>query len=149
MEGADHMSTSSLRDNQKLMKEGLIRFSDDGSGPPHLLASRCSKCGKVYFPAKQFCTECMNEQMEEIALSNYATLYTRTVVYMGVKGFETPYILGWVDLPEKVRLVTQIDYDPQKASDLHPGQKLELVIGKLRSLADGTEIIGYKYRPVN
>jgi benzoylsuccinyl-CoA thiolase BbsA subunit len=86
--------------------------------------------------------------MEEIGLSNHATLYTRTVVHIGVKGFETPYILGWVDLPEQVRLVTQIDFDPQKASELHSGHKLELVIGKLRSLPDGTEIVGYKYRPV-
>jgi benzoylsuccinyl-CoA thiolase BbsA subunit len=90
----------------------------------------------------------MNERLEEIGLSNYGTLYTKTVVHMGVKGFETPYILGWVDLPEKIRLVTQIVYDPQKAADLVTGQKLELVIGKLRTLEDGTEIVGYKYRPI-
>jgi uncharacterized OB-fold protein len=142
------MQTNGLKDNQKVFREGLIQFPTGGDAPPHLLASRCSKCGKVYFPSKQFCAECMNEQMEEIGLSNRATLYTSTVVHIGVKGFETPYILGWVDLLEQVRLVTQIEFDPQRASELHAGQKLELVIGKLRSLPDGTEIVGYKYRPV-
>jgi len=142
------MQTNGLKQNQKLFREGLIRFPANDDGLPHLLASRCSECGKVYFPPKQFCAECMNEQMDEIGLSNQATLYTSTVVHIGVKGFETPYILGWVDLPEQVRLVTQIEFEPQRASELHSGQKLELVVGKLRSLPDGTEIVGYKYRPV-
>jgi benzoylsuccinyl-CoA thiolase BbsA subunit len=91
----------------------------------------------------------MNENMADTALSGEGTLYTNTVVHIGVKGFATPYVLGWVDIPEKIRLVAQIDCDPQKASELRSGQKLQLVIGKLRTMADGTEIVGYKYRPVD
>jgi len=142
------MPANRLRENQKIMREGLICFPEDETKPPYLLASRCTGCGKVYFPTKQFCPECMNEQMEEIGLSNRGTLYTSTVVHLGVKGFETPYILAWVDLPERIRLITQIEYDPKKASELRPGQVLELVIGKLRTLPDATEIVGYKYRPI-
>lgn len=148
MAGANQMSITRLKDNQRVFKDGLIRFPDDDKTSPYLLASRCPDCGKVYFPARQFCPGCVCEQLEEIGLSNYGTLYTRTVVYIGVKGFDPPYILGWVDLPEQVRLITQIDYDPQRASELVAGQKLELVIGKLRTLEDGTELVGYKYRPI-
>lgn len=142
------MSITKLAANQKVFKEGLIAFPEDGRSSPYLLASRCKQCGKIYFPRKQFCPECMNETMEETALSSEGRLYTSTVVHIGMKGFATPYILGWVDIPGQTRLATQIEYDPAKASELQPGQKLELVIGKVRTLEDGTEIVGYKYKPV-
>ena len=41
-------------------------------------------------------------------------------MHIGVKGFETPYILGWVDLPERIRLITQIDYDPKRPPTFAP-----------------------------
>ena len=111
------MSTSNMSCKQQLLKEGVIIFPHDGQSSPHLLGSKCTKCGKVYFPTKNFCSECMNETMEDTALSNEGVLYASTVVYIGVKGFATPYVLGWVDIPsDKVRVVTQIEYDPQKAS---------------------------------
>jgi uncharacterized OB-fold protein len=71
-------------------------------------------------------------------------------VYIGVKGFKTPYVLGWVEFPEeKIRLASQILVDPEKAAEkLRSGQKLVLNIGVLRTLEDGTEIVGYRYEPV-
>jgi uncharacterized OB-fold protein len=142
------MSITRLSESQKVFKEGLIVFPEDGVSAPYLVASRCGECGRIYFPRKPFCPECMNETMENAALPNEGSLYTSTVVHIGVRGFATPYILGWVDIPGPIRLVTQIEYDPQKSADLHSGQKLSLVIGTLRTLDDGTEIVGYKYKPV-
>jgi uncharacterized OB-fold protein len=142
------MTITQLTANQKVFKEGLIVFPEDGVSTPYLAGSKCKKCGKIYFPCKQFCPECMNEDMEVIAVGQEGSLYATTVVHIGVKGFDTPYILGWVDVPGPIRLVTQIDYDPMKSADLRSGQKLELTIGKLRTLGDGTEIVGYKYKPV-
>jgi uncharacterized OB-fold protein len=142
------MSITQLAENQRVFKEGLIVFPRDGASAPYLVASQCKKCGRIYFPRKPFCPECMSETMEDVALPNEGSLYTSTVVHIGVKGFVTPYILGWVDIPGQIRLVTQIDHDPLKYADLRSGQSLSLVIGTLRTLDDGTEIVGYKYKPV-
>ena len=140
-----------LSENQEIFKEGIIVFPDDASKEPYLAASKCPECGKVYFPKKDFCPTCMVEKMEDAALNNEGVLYTYSVVHLGVRGFKTPYVLGWVEFPEqKVRLAAQIlTDDPLEANkNLKPGQKVKLDIGTLRTLDDGKEIIGYRYKPV-
>ncbi|MDR0578290.1 MAG: OB-fold domain-containing protein [Candidatus Accumulibacter sp.] len=139
-----------LAENQLIFKEGIIVFPDDPSGEPYLAVSKCPRCGKVYFPKKDFCPTCMVEEMEDAALSNEGVLYTYTIVHLGVRGFKTPYVLGWIEFPEeKVRLAAQIVTDPIEAPrTLKPRQRVKLDIGVLRSLEDGTEIVGYRYRPV-
>lgn len=142
------MNLYQLSTNQRIFNEGLIVFPQNSDSEAFLVATRCRKCQKVFFPKRPFCTECLSEEMEEIALSSEATLYTYTVVHIGVRGFKTPYILGWIQFPEGTRIVSQIDYDPEKTFNLYPGQKLKLVIGILRTLDDNTEIVGYKFKPV-
>jgi uncharacterized OB-fold protein len=144
-------ATMKLAKNQRLFKENIIVFPEDEKKEPYLAATKCPKCGKVYFPQKNFCPLCVyDEGMEEIALSNEGKLYTSSTVYLGVKGFKTPYVLGWVEFPEeKIRIAAQIDIEPEQAAEkLKPGQEVRLNIGKLRTLDDGTEIIGYRYKPV-
>ena len=134
-----------MDEKQFVFKEGLIGFEEDGSA--YLRASRCKACGQVYFPARDFCTECYSGDMEEIALKE-GELHVYTVVYIGVKGFETPYILAWVKFPEGPRIVAQIDFPPERAQELRTGMKLRAVYGKLRTLEDGREVMGYRFRPV-
>jgi len=139
-----------LNENQKVFKEGLMYIPADDTEKPHLIASKCPKCGKVYFPQKDFCPTCMVEDLPEISLDSEAVLYTFTIVSMGVRGFKTPYVLGWVDIPKDgVRIAAQILCDPDTAAEkLHSGTKLRLDIGVLRTMEDGTESVGYRFVPV-
>ncbi|MHC1760007.1 MAG: Zn-ribbon domain-containing OB-fold protein [Negativicutes bacterium] len=139
-----------LTDNQVIFKDGIIVFPEDETNEPYLAASRCSQCGKTYYPRKHFCPECTIEEVEDASVNNEGILYTFTTVYQGVKGFKTPYLLGWIDFPEqKLRFAAQIDYDVAEAqAKLKPGQKVKMTIGVLKTLEDGTEVIGYKYKPV-
>jgi uncharacterized OB-fold protein len=140
-----------LAENQQVFKEGIIVFPEQAGQDPYIAASKCPQCGKVYFPKKDFCPACMlDDGMRDIALSPEGVLYTFSVVHLGVSGFKTPYVLGWVEFPqEKVRIAAQIEYDPAKAlSELKPGQKVRLAVGKLREIEGGREIIGYRYKPV-
>jgi hypothetical protein len=82
-------------------------------------------------------------------VDNEGELYALTTVFLGVKGFKTPYLLGWVDFPkQKLRFAAQIDYDVNKADKLKTGQKLKMAVDVLRTMEDGKEVIGYKYKPV-
>lgn len=139
-----------LNDNQVLFKENIIVFPDEPGKEPYLAASKCADCGKVYYPKKDFCPKCMLENMLDVAVSNEGVLYTYTTVHLGVKGFKTPYLLGWVDFPEQgIRFAAQIDYDIQQAAAmLKPGQKVKMTLGILRTLENGKEVIGYRYKPV-
>jgi uncharacterized OB-fold protein len=139
-----------LKENQAIFKDNIIIFPEDETKQPYLAASKCPACGKHYFPRKSFCPACMIEEMEDAAVDNEGVLYTFTTVFMGAKGFKTPYLLGWVEFPEqKLRVAAQIDYDVQEAqTKLKAGQKVKMSVNVLRTLEDGKEIMGYKYKPV-
>lgn len=134
-----------MDENQVVFKEGLIGFEEDGT--PYLIASKCKECGKVFFPSRDFCTECYCKDLEEIRLTE-AELHVYSVVYIGVKGFPTPYILAWVTFAEGVRIVAQLDFPAEEADKLHVGQKLVVTYGCLRTLENGTQVFGYKFKPV-
>lgn len=139
-----------LNENQVLFKENIIVFPSEEGTEPYLSASQCPECSKVYYPKKSFCPQCMLENMVDTAVNNEGVLYTFTTVYLGVKGFKTPYLLGWIDFPEQgIRFAAQIDYDIQQAQEkLKPGQKVKMTLGVLRTLDDGKEVIGYRYQPI-
>lgn len=134
-----------MDEKQVMFKEGLMGFEADGS--PYIIAARCKNCGQVYFPAREMCTECYSHDVEQISLTD-AEIHIHSVVNIGVKGFKTPYILAWVTFEEGIRMVAQIDYPAEEADKLHTGQKLKVSYGCLRELEDGTQVMGYKFKPV-
>jgi uncharacterized OB-fold protein len=59
------------------------------------------------------------------------------------KGFPTPYAVGYVDLPEGVRLFGQID---AKAVELEVGEEVAVTLGPVRTDAGGQPVVSYKFR---
>ena len=139
------MSVTKLGENQKLMKDGAIAFPENGK--PHLVGSKCTKCGKQFFPARPLCTECFSEEMETVALSREGSIYTMTNVFVGIKGFQAPYMLGWIDIDQS-RIAALIDWPVEKSDEVKIGQKVELEVDVLRTDETGTEIVGYKFKPI-
>jgi uncharacterized OB-fold protein len=82
-------------------------------------------------------------------LSQHGKIYSVTVVtqrppiyYQG----PVPYAMGFVELPEGVRVQTLFtDCDPDR---LEIGMDVELVVEKLFEDKEGHDIITYKFRPV-
>ena len=139
------MRLKQLGENQRLIKDGIIMFPE--SSEPYINGCKCSKCGKEHFPSRPLCTECFGEELEPMALCREGTIYSFTVVHLGVKGFKTPYVLAWVDLGQS-RLAAQLLWDAERAAELQPGQKVRLSVDVLREAPDGTELVGYKFEPV-
>jgi len=117
-------------------------------GQPALLASQCGSCGAVTFPPEDVCPGCYrSDAVREVRLSREGSLYSYTVIRSAPPGFTAPYAVGYVDLPEGIRLFAQIVAD--RFEDLTMGMRLELVVGPLRRTDDGVDIIGYKFRPLS
>jgi len=125
-------------------------FSRPLSPDSSLLASKCTKCGRLHFPPQRLCASCFSwEQMDEIALSRRGKIFSWTVSYMMGE-----HPIGYVDLPEGIRLFsifTDVGPEPAKALDI--GQEVELVVTPMREMEFGmevgaTEFVGYKFRPV-
>lgn len=120
-------------------------FTQDAEGAA-LLASRCNICDQVFFPKRQRCLDCPNQDMEPMLLRGTCNLYTFTIVYMPTEHYDPPYAIGWVEFPEGVRVFGQIkDWERQP---LKIGMNMELVIDTLWEEED-KEIIGYKFRPLS
>jgi uncharacterized OB-fold protein len=140
--------------NQTEEKKESISFNpsilglraDDGQ--PHLLGSRCSACGKVFFPQQPLCTECVREgTLNEYPLSDRGKIYSFTIVEresLAPKGFKVPYAYGYVNLPEKVRVLSKIiGWTPES---LKIDADVELVLEEIRVNPEGQKVVGFRFR---
>ena len=147
--GSDHNQSKSER-KTIVLKEGLFTLPSSPTDRPQLIGAKCPICGLVVFPkTSSICPNCMNYGMELIHLSRKGKLYSYTRVMQKPPEYyrgPVPYALGFVELPEGVRvesLLTDCDFEKLKI-----GMNCELVIEKLHDDDDGNEVITYKFRPV-
>jgi uncharacterized OB-fold protein len=122
-------------------KEGLF---EEVSGKWSLVGCRCRHCGKVTYPCRQVCLNCLSEDMERFRLSREGKLYSFTVVHMPSEHFKPPYAVGWVELPEGIRVFSPIRH--WKENPLEIGMDMELEIENLWEEGE-KQVIGYIFRP--
>ena len=132
------------------IREGCFVFPDNEQTRPRLIGTKCRQCGDVVFPKRKLCTLCdSDELMEEVFIGEKGTMYTYTIVRAGFPNFETPYILGLVELPDgkDLRILAQIEDCP--LDEVRIGMPLEMTIGKIKTDSKtGRTVVGHKYRPV-
>ncbi len=140
-----------MEDRKKIpVREGLWAEPASADEKPKLIGSRCLSCGELFFPKKEIglCGHCQSGDLEEVELTGNGKVYSYTVVAQRppvyYKG-EVPYALGFVELPEGIRIETLFTgCDP---ASLHVGMDVEMVIEKLHEEEDGTEVMAYMFRP--
>jgi uncharacterized protein len=116
----------------------------------HLLGNHCRNCRQSYFPPRDVCPKCFAEgkesQMENVKLSSRGKLYSYSIVQVAPKRFLPPYALGYVDLPEGVRVLGQMTTtDPaQLKVDTH----VQAELGRVAVDEQGNEVMSYKFRPL-
>lgn len=115
--------------------------------PPRLLGSRCRETGELFYPV-----QVMNPvthragTMETCELEGAGRLLNFTRIHRGMSGYDSPLVLGIVELDAGPTLTAQIT--DWAGTDLHIGQRLDLVIGTIRTDPDGTRVLGPKFRPI-
>lgn len=124
------------------IREGIVAEGPEGAA---LAANRCNACGQVYFPkAGQGCLNCFEKTLEDVLLSRQGKLYSYTVVHMPASGFQPPYAVGFVDLPEGVRVFAPLETAEGKPFKV--GMKMELRVGTLW-VEEDLEVTGFKFGP--
>jgi len=124
--------------NNKWFKE-----SDSGIS---LVGGKCKLCGMNFFPHRNLCIRCHGGEVEEFELGKRGRLFTFTRVFIPSKNFGPPYVVGYIDLLEGIRIFSQIK-DWEKV-DLKIGMEMEMIVDTLWGTSDGTMIIGYKFVPI-
>ncbi len=80
-----------------------------------LMVQKCKDCGEVFFPPRARCPICLSKEFLWIELSGRGTLYSWTEIHMPPLAVEKPYVLGIIDLEERVgRIITRVDARPEE-----------------------------------
>ncbi len=113
-----------------------------------LVAYRCVKCGKLYFPPRAVC-DCGSREFEEVELPRVGKIVEYTVLRSVTSDFEKqrPLVIAVVDLGG-VRVLGQL-VDCQNLDKLGEGADVEVVFRRIKE--DGSHGIiyyGFKFRPV-
>ncbi len=116
-----------------------------GDGAPRLIGTACSECGAKLFPPVPVCPECMSEDVERVALSSTGTLYSWSVVHAAPAGWTLPYVAGYVDLPEGVRVFAHIETADPAA--LGFDMDVALCIAEFGSDEEGRTMTGFAFAP--
>lgn len=124
-------------------RPGELEIDAEGTG--YLLGSRCGGCGAHFYPIREACSGCLSDELETVRFSPRGTVYTYTVVHQSTPAFEVPYVLGYVDLPEGVRVMGQIG--GCEPGDVRIGLPVVLSVEAFGSDEDGNQLMGYRFRP--
>ena len=129
--------------------EGL--FAETAAGP-RLLGSKCANCATPYFPRAAIChnPDCNDSKLEDAEFGPHGKIWSYTVQYYPPpppakydEPFE-PYALGLIDLPEGLRVLAKVSADDPESVTV--GGAVELVIEKLYTNPEGTEVTTFKFR---
>ena len=94
-----------------------IRRFFEGLAEGKLLATRCKRCGRVYFPPQADCPHCRASDMEWIEIGKEGELLTYTVIYTKPASFAhyPDYAVGVARFPPGVNVLAWIrETDPRK-----------------------------------
>lgn len=118
------------------LPEGLkASFAADGDGC-RLVAGRCPRTGRVFFPAPAYCPCCL-EPPERLAVSGRGRVHAFTVVRTKAPfGLPEPYAVGYVDIDEADLRVFGL-FAPETVAALEAGSEVDLALRKLGTDAAG------------
>lgn len=137
----DAMQTS------KAFRDGLfdlpLNSEQFPTGSTHLVGMLCSECGTTFFPARPICPTCLRPTaLQARRLSDTGTLYTFSIIYQAPPPYPTPYAIGYVDLPEGVRIFGIVL--TSDVTELRVDAPVRVVLDELWR-TDEQQVIGYKF----
>lgn len=114
---------------------------------PHLVANECTGCGARYFDRRNACASCEGEEFKKVDVATQGIVKAFTIVSMAAPGVPVPFVAAVVDCDGTSVRGNLLDVEPD---DQHVslGMKVELATTSVGTDDDGTEAVGYGFRPV-
>jgi uncharacterized OB-fold protein len=115
---------------------------------PHLTANECTACGARYFDRRNACASCENDEFKKVDIATQGEVKAFTIVSMAAPGVPVPFVAAVVDCDGTSVRGNLIDVEPD---DQHVslGMKVELATTSVGTDDDGTEAVGFGFRPIS
>jgi uncharacterized OB-fold protein len=114
----------------------------------NLIGTRCTKCGRHFFPPRSFCPDCRRSgKIEDHKFKGTGKVITHTIIRTASDQFEklTPYVLAIVELDEGPRITAQIVCEPE---EVKIGMRVRPTFRRIAADGDsGVIYYGTKYLP--
>ena len=132
---------------------GVAREWREIPGRYNLKGTKCTNCGRIFFPARSFCPVCRRAsagKIEEYALSRTGKVFTFSIVHEAPESnnLQKPYAVAMVETDDGVKITGQlVDVEFDKISI---GMPVRAVLRKLDSDGESGVIrYGYKFVPAD
>ncbi|RLC07490.1 MAG: DNA-binding protein [Deltaproteobacteria bacterium] len=108
----------------------FVKFLEEGK----VMTTKCTRCGKVYFPPRIDCCACGASEIEWIEIDEPGELVAYSTVMYGPTGFENdvPYTIAAVRFPKGIQVFGRIS-KKIPTDKIKVGMKLKVVPIKLDS----------------
>jgi uncharacterized OB-fold protein len=130
------------------LREGIFRLPSAPGEEPAIIGSRCQNCGDHFFPKRNICLNCGQEEIEETDLSRRGKIWTYTVARQTPPGslMQAPYVIAVVQLAEGTMVQAVLSDCDLEAVQI--GMEVEMVLEKMGTSAEGNDLMAFKFKPV-
>lgn len=115
---------------------------------PHLMATECTSCGARYFDRRNACANCESEEFKQVPVATAGIVKAFTIVSMAAPGVPVPFVAAIVDCDGTSVRGNLVDVEPD-AEHLQLGMKVELTTTSVGVDSEGTEAVGFGFRPIS
>ena len=107
------------------------------SPEPHLVAHECTQCGARFFDRRNACASCENDQVKAF-----------TIVSMAAPGVPVPFVAAIIDCDGTSVRGNLVDVEPDD-QHVQLGMKVALATTSVGADSEGTEAVGFGFRPIS
>ena len=114
---------------------------------PHLLANECTSCGARFFDRRNACAACESEDFRRVTIATTGEVKAFTIVSLAAPGIPVPFVAAVVDCDGTSVRGNLLEVEPQ-ADQVQLGMKVELTTTSVGVDQEGTEAVGFGFRPI-
>jgi uncharacterized protein len=114
---------------------------------PHLEAQECTTCQARFFDRRNACANCEGINFTKVTVDSEGEVRAFTIVAFAAPGIPVPFVAALVDCGGTSVRANLIEVEPD-GEHVQLGMKVELATTSLGLDEQGTEAIGFGYRPL-
>jgi len=114
---------------------------------PHLVAHECTQCGARFFDRRNACASCENDQFKQVDIATSGEVKAFTIVSMAAPGVPVPFVAAVIDCDGTSVRANLIDVEPDD-KHVQLGMKVALATTSVGTDSEGTEAVGFGFRPI-